>query len=93
MSVNRHRKAEKAVPCQTEVKAGPTARPEDEAVERLIMFLNGQTSNSRSLVIQLEQMRKWMGDTLTKHPSVAVAMAGNESIQRFVLAWKGKNDG
>ena len=72
------------MPTEVEIKAGPSAKPEDEAISRMIAFLTGIQQNSRSVCVQLEQFKTKLAELLEANPSSARRMARSEAIQRFI---------
>ena len=72
------------MPTEVEVRAGPTTRPENEAIDRMMTFLASIQQNSRSIMAQLDQIRQELLNMLEVHPSIGVMLANNKSLQRFL---------
>ncbi|HEB28342.1 MAG TPA: hypothetical protein ENI05_11300 [Porticoccus sp.] len=69
---------------QVKMQAAPTIRTETMAIDELVRFLDGLYVSAHSTFIQMEQFKRWLGQTLAEHPAVAVAMAENKKVQQFI---------
>ncbi len=69
---------------QVDMKPAPTVRTDTMAIDSLAQFLEGLYVSAHSNFVQMEQFKKWLGRTLTDHPSLVMPMVGSESVRRFI---------
>ena len=78
----------------TEVTMGKTPIISSDATEikRMVRTLEQIGQASYSVMVQLEQFKKWLKKELAVNPDVVKAMADNEHIQKFVNSAKEENN-